>query len=94
MNTHTLQRNTPVIVLDECSSWIERGLVHAARAIAEHRARRARKLQLNKLASLSTNRLRDIGLDDPQAQLQYFGAYFVDTRGHPEDFRNRNLVAR
>ena len=94
MNTRTLQRTAPAIVIDECSSWIERVLLRAARAVAEHRARKVRRAQLNLLAGLSTARLRDIGLDDPRVQEKVLGSTIVGRYEDLEDLRNLNLARR
>ena len=90
MSAQTLQQTTPAIVIDECSSWIERILVRAAQAVADGRARRARRTQLRTLSGLSSARLRDIGLDDPQVQKELYGAYFDTGRERAEDLGARS----
>ena len=94
MTTQTLPKQTHAIVVDECSSWIERILVRAAEAIAAGRNRRALRAQRQNLGKLSTQQLRDIGLDDPQLQIQLFDAYLDNDTEDLDQLRNRNLVSR
>ena len=91
MSTRTMQNSATAAVIDECSSWIERGLILAARAIAAARARQDRKAQRRHLGRLSQARLRDIGLDDPQRQRQLLGAY-LDAEGDGLDERRGRIL--
>ena len=94
MTTQTLPKQAHIVVLDECSSWIERILVRAAKFIANRRSERARKAQHKMFARLSTAQLADIGLDDPQVQIRLFDAY-LDSEGESLDsLYHRNLVSR
>ena len=91
MTTQALHKLNHVLVLDECSSWIERVLVAAAEAIAAGRNRRALRTRLR---SLTTAQLEDIGLDDPQVQLRCFGAYIGGEGEDLQQLRNRLQAGR
>ena len=89
MSTQTLQDDTSSIVIDECSSWIERLLGRAAQALAARRSSRIRAAKLQTLRKLSAAQLRDIGLDDPQVQYERYGAYVDDGSEDLEGLRGR-----
>ena len=94
MTTQTLPKQAHGIVLDECSSWVERILIRTAEFIANSRSERARKAQRKMLARLSTAQLADIGLDDPQVQIRLFDAYLESESEDLDGLRRRNLVSR
>ncbi len=94
MSTQTLQYDSSAIVIDECSSLIERILVRAARTVAAQRIRRAQRAQLQTLGELSAAQLCDIGLDDPQVQRAMYGAYIDSGREDLESLRNRMRIQR
>ena len=88
MTTQYMQKNTQAAVIDECSSWLERVLARAAETIAVVRNLRARQVQLDRLGKLSARQLGDIGLDDPQVQMQLFDARIESGSEHLEGLQN------
>ncbi len=92
MRTQYLQKSTQTAVLDECSSWIERIRVYAAKTIAAVYNGRTRQAQLFGLRKLSQRQLRDVGLDDPQVQICLFDARIESQSESLENLRNQLQV--
>ena len=94
MTTQFLQKPVYASLLDECSSGLEQILIRSADIVAAWRNRKLLKLQLKRFGNYSSLHLRDIGLDDPQAQLQLFSGYVDTTDGNLEGLNNQLQVRR
>ncbi|MEM7563815.1 MAG: hypothetical protein AAF353_12300, partial [Pseudomonadota bacterium] len=68
----------------------------AADRLAVLRNRKLLKAQLNRFGKISPRHLRDIGLDDPQAQLQLLDGFIHSSdRGTNLDYwHSRSLIQR
>ena len=96
MTTQYLHKPVYASLLDECSSWLEQALVRAADWVVGLRNRDILKTQFQRFGRRTDSHLRDIGLDDPQAQLALFGD-FIDSREQGrslEQLRNRLQIQR
>ena len=75
MNTQRVQDCTQATVICLINAYIDT-LVEMARApLAKAQEGRERKLAYQEFRKLNKERLRDIGMDDPQQQLKILGRY-------------------